>query len=658
MEWHETLLWEQLLEQVQRSDRPGTENVVTEISEIVKTRYKDFDKLQTETINKRVTSARSRVKRVNEHDKIYRYEPVTSKLILLTQYYVSGNEIRDKELTESIEANAANKHIDVVYLFVTANDVEQCKEHFSESDKIKYVEIDSRLTYKTAFEYIYETQPKDAGYILCNTDCYFDDTVLTLKHIKAGGDTIFPMTRWEETSDGIVPGADPMAETWTAEQFSKPTSIKPTTRKLEPWSIDAFYFKFDVLNRLSSKINKYNVPLGTNLCELAVQYTMHQQGITMHNIGFGGHVKCIHKHQSNIRLHENWQNQPEDLIPGIFPCHVHHRTNFNSVLDCYRLRGERNWLDQDNYNHNYNTDYVVLDILPYIDTTNEKVQTVAEQLELVEQNDMCLVMLGTKSEIEDGSMFRCLDNYFKTINTKYKFDLYICLDTDIKENYVKQLNKYVKKDNVTKVELKYANIPDEENIYHRPWVNPEKPDKIPRLGLSNGPNVLYYETIKQFEKTKYQYILMIETDTVPMSSEWFDVCYRYAKESPENWLITSSKYKGTDINNLESWHADYLNGVAIYRNNPEFHQLMKKSESFVEHIIKSNHFDQFINYDVAHDHYVRTYEPWHVNKLIDCDFIVNMSPSSDRDTDLEQVLVRYPNCVILHNKQKCIIEGE
>jgi hypothetical protein len=658
MEWHETLLWEQLLEQVQRSDRPGTEKVIEEISEIIKTRYNEFDHAQTDLINKHVSSTLSRVKRINEHDKIYRYEPVISKLILLTQYYISGNEIRDKEITECIKKNIENKYIDTVCLFVTEDNIESCKKLFGESNKIKCIQIQNRLTYKTVFEYVYETQPKDAGFLLCNTDCYFDDTVRTLKHLKASGDIIFPLTRWEETSKGLVPGLDPMAETWTVEQFSNPTSIKQSKRKLEPWSIDAFYFKFDVLNRISSKINKYDIQLGINLCELAIQYTMHQQGITMHNIGFGGHVKCIHKHQSNIRRHDNWQNQPEDLIPGIFPCHIYHRTNFNSISDCYRLRGESNWLDQDDYKHNYNTDYVVLDITPYIDTTNENVETTAEQLEMIDQNDMCVVMLGTAAEIDDGSMFRCLDNYFENTKSKYQFDLYICLDTDIDEKFVEKINKYVERDNVTKVEITSANIPDEDNIYHRPWIHPEKPDKVPRLGLSNGPNMLFYETIKHLEKTKYKYILMIETDTVPTSSEWFDVCYNYAVESPKNWVITSSKYKGKDTNNLESWHSSYLNGVAIYRNNSEFHQLMKKSEAFVEHIVKTNHFEQFINYDVAHDHYVRTYEPWHANRLKDCDFIVNMSPETDSDADIEQVLQQYPNCVILHNKQKFITQGE
>lgn len=650
MEWYDLLLWEQLLNQVDDTDHPGSTKVSSEIRNVLKNSYSTFDTSLKDVVNRQVRSTLDRVKHINEKDKIYRYKRCTDNLVLLTQYYVTSNESRDEEILCSIKNNIENDSIDKICIF-TSEDVDTCEKLF-DNEKVEIVPIPDRLTYKNVFEYVYETQDNNSGFLLCNSDCYFDDTVKTLKHLKCSGDVMYTMTRCESLEGSYTTGVDPMVETWSMQEFQTCKKIVGEPRYLEPWSSDAWFFKKDVLYTISKKIGRYNVSLGTNLCELVLQYNLHCQNVSLHNIGFAGFVRCIHNHQTNFRVEDNWKNKPEELIPGIFPCPVYERTVNNSIKDCYRLRGPLNWVDQDTYEHEYSPAFVVLDIEPYVD--QGEIQEFEDlTVKPKSKSNMCLTMLGTLQEVSNETMYQCLDCYLNNTTTDYTFDLVICLDGNISEPEYNRFLQYKELEYVDDVHIVTTEIPDIENIYIRPWLVDEShvPDDIPPLGLSNGPNVLFYNSMEKLKSFDYRYILMIETDTIPTTCKWFDICHENANRREGNWLIMSSKYKGNDPNNLNVWHEDYLNGVGIYKNNDQLSNLMKSSEEFVEHIIKTNNFGRFINYDVAHDHYIRTYEPWNVAWMQDCDFIINMSPSHDKDADLDQVLSKYPNCAILHNKR-------
>lgn len=651
MKWHETLLWEHVVVNLENTDRPGKSGVIDDIQQILQSRYTQFDKDQTNITNDRVNKQLSKCNVVDNLETIIsKYEPLTTGTILLTQFYQSPSDERNDEIVKSIHNNINNEHIQEVHLFTEPDNLEKCKEHFTH-EKVKIVNIPNRLTYRSIFEYVYETQSDDKGYLLCNTDCNFDETVCVLPYLIDG--IFYTMTRWDVTPDGNINGLDPCAESWSENSFGTVLPDFSPDRKLEPWSNDAWYFRRNMLDMISHKIDRYGITLGTNLCEIQLQYNLHQQGVQMRNIGFAGHVKCLHNHSTNFREFKNWQNVPSETIPGIFPCDVHHRTNFNSIENCYRLRGDCNWLDKNIYEHEY-SEYVVTDILQYIHTKEKEQQDRQPHTNHTYTTNLAVVLQCTATEIESHLVYECLNNYITKVETNHSFDLLIYIDNKVDSSHYKTLIGYQEYDCVNKVIVTSHDIPPERNIYIKPWLedNLVMPEQIPELGLSNGPNELFYKTLQNIKNRQYENFVLIEPDTLPTSTDWFDYIHDYVINSTGEWVITGSSYKGSDPANIASWYSDYLNGVAVYKNNIKLHDLMSRSENFIKHIVTEHQFRMFMNYDVAHDHYIRTYEPWNHALLVDCDFIVNMSPIYDKNQSIEDILHQYPNCKILHNKRE------
>lgn len=98
---------------------------------------------------------------------------------LMTQMYPIRDDLRLWEIRTAIEKNLSNDQISHLYLFLDSFSDEQKKlERFSfiHNPKITIIDVNSRPTYKTFFDYA-EANLAHKWCAVSNSDCFFDDSV-------------------------------------------------------------------------------------------------------------------------------------------------------------------------------------------------------------------------------------------------------------------------------------------------------------------------------------------------------------------------------------------------------------------------------------------------------------------------------------------------
>ena len=296
-----------------------------------------------------------------------------SKTILITQYHQSSNKSRDLEIIESIKKNINNNLIDEIFLFTENIDDENIKKIFGCVHKCKIIPISLRLNYKIVFEYILNNHNNNNNniYLISNSDCYFDESIKTLKYInfeKRPTSLFLSMTRYEYVNNKLDVGKNPLVEQWSDEEFkNKSIDRYEDLPYLEPWSSDAWAFKFNSLQLIKNNLNDFSQHLGTNLCEILLIDKLIKLGVDCKNIGMAGFVKCIHNHRSSYREKCNIKNFIENKIPGFVPDPSRGviKTESNSIDNCWRLISKYNWLDAPTKKHAY-SDFFVTDISEFL----------------------------------------------------------------------------------------------------------------------------------------------------------------------------------------------------------------------------------------------------------------------------------------------------
>jgi len=600
-------------------------------------------------VNLRVTDQLSKTLPTPDVSKLIK-DP--RKLVLLTQLYITGDKSRDSELLNTIKSNIDNLLIDKIILFVHKDIDDSILKKYEENKEVEVYEHDkAMLTYDDIFKYCLN-QKTDYIYLLTNTDCSFDKSVSLLKNLDYKNPVFYTMTRYENYyGKGYDVGKDIQVY---ANYVSKniplrriPHSEYGSLPYIEPWSFDACAFDSKLLKELKKQSIDCDIEIGTELCEIILQYRLHESGIGMKNVGFHGHIKCYHNHASQVRNPSNWPGkEAAKLLPGIYPTGETPRKITNSIQGCYRLRSKHNWLDKDTLWHEY-SDFVVHDLTTVLSKATSK------SSETDSVNNMCVLYLCTAKELQQGMLQASVENFLRNVESDKKVDLIFCMDQKHKNHT--DLYKYKSHENINKVIVKCFNIPDNKNIYTRPWLHPPEEIEqleVPELGLSSGPNELFYQTCEYMSSKHYKYYLMLEADCIPVSVDWLDHYLTKCDES-NDWVLLSSIYKGEDENNNNQWHSDspYLNGVGLYKNNKRLRQLMNNSRKLVLQFVQENRFQRFINYDTATGHHIMCYEPWNKQLVYDSDCIVNMSPSRDKDVDIATVLKQFPDARLLHNKR-------
>jgi hypothetical protein len=272
-------------------------------------------------------------------------------------------------------------------------------------------------------------------------------------------------------------------------------------------------------------------------------------------------------------------------------------------------------------------------------------------------NDLCLFFLTTLKEYESGDLSRAINYYLEnSLNCKYKFDLYVFLDTlphKGKRGLYKTLGKFQKHENLNKIKILSNNIPEHLNLYMRSLKS--KIDlSVLTLGRSHGINYHFYYTLYFLLETKYKNFMLLETDTKPLTNKWFDIIHDYAINN--DFCIAGSTYKGSRREFvLQSYYSGHLNGVGLYKNKKETFELLKNSEMFIKNellrdsVKRYKKYHEFMNYDVAIYLYAKKHDI--VECLKDTPYFTNISTPGDEHISIPEVLDEFPDTQVVHRKE-------
>ena len=291
---------------------------------------------------------------------------------------------------------------------------------------------------------------------------------------------------------------------------------------------------------------------------------------------------------------------------------------------------------------------------------------------------LCIALICTKKEYQLGQVNKMLDFYFarKPSHTQ-RFDLFIFFDQGDPKDYAELLS-YEQNQSVSKVYIDSINISDHLNIYSHERNNKKIISEFyklncPKFGITSGPNILFFESMKRLSHHNHEYILLLEADTRPIKDLWFDNILEYLNVN--DFLIGGSIYKGNHQEHLNSEWSDHLNGVAIYKNSQNFQSLIEVTESALLYIISTSkrlidqyHFTDItddvpqnsgidnlcvqLNYDILMYYIAKDSEKYQQqgNSLQDTPIITNMSLRTDYHITESDVLARHPETIILHQK--------
>lgn len=252
---------------------------------------------------------------------------------------------------------------------------------------------------------------------------------------------------------------------------------------------------------------------------------------------------------------------------------------------------------------------------------------------------IALVLLATKHELHHGLVERCIERYIDKPGAK--IDVIICMNTHVNNN----LDNYQHHEHVNSLTLHNCDIPGDQDRYNR---NNKRVAEPLELGQTNGPNQLFFKSMEHLKTTNYQYLMVIECDTKPIKNNWMSKLRAYCDSN--DFLIAGSKYKGKAKLLPRGGWVNHLNGVAIYKNCDQLHDVLRGTRELIHFYIHKKAY-VMLNYDVALWFYFDQQENINFDTVcIDTDIITNMSLHTDKNISLEQVIEQHPNTIILHKK--------
>lgn len=258
----------------------------------------------------------------------------------------------------------------------------------------------------------------------------------------------------------------------------------------------------------------------------------------------------------------------------------------------------------------------------------------------------------TKAEYLSGELKDSMNRFLSMKpSKKYCFDFFLVFDQGNGSDYSSILD-FESHNNVNSITIHSLDIEAKDNIYVRNKHSLSKFKELgePSLGLSSGPNNLFFNGMNFLSNKDYENYMILETDTRPVKYFWFDRLYKYCVKN--SFLIAGSQYKGNiEIPEDVKW-KHHLNGVAIYKNSEKMHNLLKESKQLILDKIKNFEDNCIVNYDVAIYYYIQSSES---NKkkyksVIDTDIITNISLGPDSSILEQDILTKYRKTIILHQK--------
>jgi hypothetical protein len=209
--------------------------------------------------------------------------PIVDPIILITQFYISSNTFRQKEIINCLIYNLNNPFINEIYL-ITEKPYTLKQIGLPENDnnlKIKLINMNARMKYSDAFNIVSQYNLK--GYIIiANSDIFFDSTIEKLYVSNASLEKKFYcLLRLEYTNRDLT----------KCTLFENGTNCSQDT-----WIFHSNY------NILSQHNKLFNFELGIPGCDNHITYILSILGYKLYNEPFL--IKTYHNHASNFRTYD------------------------------------------------------------------------------------------------------------------------------------------------------------------------------------------------------------------------------------------------------------------------------------------------------------------------------------------------------------------
>ena len=210
-------------------------------------------------------------------------EIVKDKIILITQFYISSNINRQKEILECLQKNLNNSFINIIYLVTEKEYTFREMEIDNNINKSKIIQINigKRMKYCDAFD-IVERNGLNGYIIISNSDIFFDDTLTNL--YKSGSSKkkkVYCQLRFEYTDNDL----------------NKCKIFGPRSDSQDTW---IFHSNFNIAKE-QRKILDFE--LGIPACDNHISYIFSILGYLVHNEPY--YIKTYHNHKSDFRTYDS-----------------------------------------------------------------------------------------------------------------------------------------------------------------------------------------------------------------------------------------------------------------------------------------------------------------------------------------------------------------
>jgi len=207
-------------------------------------------------------------------------------IILYFPYYNSGDEKRQKEINECLKRNIQCSEIDKLLLLVEDGYLPS----FTLSNKVKVIDVFSRLTYKKWVSLVKENGSNVIA-LLSNSDIYFDSSIGEVRGVLNAKNVFLALSRYDQVGTTIKPHPNPH------------------------WSQDVWGFNSDSVIH-SSLHDSLDFSLGIPRCDNKVSYLFFVYGWNLVNPI--SKVRSIHLHQSEVRTYN--KKYDDRILGGV--CYV------------------------------------------------------------------------------------------------------------------------------------------------------------------------------------------------------------------------------------------------------------------------------------------------------------------------------------------------
>jgi len=223
-------------------------------------------------------------------------------MILITTYYKSKNEARQKEIDECLKKNYENKYIQKIYLLNN----QLYNLDYKGNKIIQYIiskDTDYILKYNDAINFI-NKNIKNKICILSNSDIYFDNTLSKIndKNIK---DTFFALLRYDEDENGNK-------KIFTRHDIPRDDSQ------------DSWIFK----SPLNIDLNKLDFSFRTLGCDSIFSTIVHDSNINVSNPSYD--IIITHLHKTEYRTY-NDDNRIHGKYCLVKPCHLDEKKDVSFI---------------------------------------------------------------------------------------------------------------------------------------------------------------------------------------------------------------------------------------------------------------------------------------------------------------------------------------